>query len=105
MWATILVALLVSDMARPFEGSAPPQTTVASIQIQGNTATSDEEIRRLADVRVGMPFDEGTVDAVERRALPAARRTEPQHALELVLAAHEQARAVVVLIERQIVPA
>jgi hypothetical protein len=52
-----------------------PQETVAAIQIQGNTATPDEEVRRLADVRVGMPFDAATVDAVAAR-LRAAKRFE-----------------------------
>ena len=49
--------------------------TVAAIQIQGNTATPDEEVRRLADVRVGMPFDATTVDAVATR-LRAAKKFE-----------------------------
>jgi len=33
---------------------------VAGIQIQGNTATPDDEIRRLAAVQIGMPFEETT---------------------------------------------
>ena len=47
--------------------------TVAAIQVQGNTATPDEEVRRLADVRVGMPFDDHTADAVATR-LRAGKR-------------------------------
>jgi outer membrane protein assembly factor BamA len=88
MWATILVALLASEVARPFQGRvrgaespAPHQIasgqqaaeTVAAIQIQGNTATPDEEVRRMADVRIGMPFAETTAEAVAGR-LRAARR-------------------------------
>jgi hypothetical protein len=40
---------------------------VAGIQIQGNTATPDDEVRRLAGVEVGMPFDDTTVAAVAER--------------------------------------
>ena len=40
---------------------------VAGIQIQGNTATADDEVRRLAGVQVGMPFDDTTVAAVAER--------------------------------------
>src|SRR5258708_6408216 len=74
MWAAILVALLSIDMVAA-RGPAPQQTanTIAAIQVQGNTATPDEEMRRLADVRIGMPVDETTVDAVAAR-LRAAKR-------------------------------
>src|SRR5262249_19262371 len=37
------------------------------IQIQGNTATPDEEIRKLAGVEVGMPFDDTTPAVVAER--------------------------------------
>src|SRR3982751_4208148 len=40
---------------------------VAGIQIQGNTATPDEEIRKLAGVEIGMPFDDTTPAAVAER--------------------------------------
>jgi outer membrane protein assembly factor BamA len=69
MWATILVAILLT----PFGRAAPD--IVATIQIQGNTATSDEEVRRLADVRVGMPFEATTAEEVAAR-LRAAKRFE-----------------------------
>jgi hypothetical protein len=54
---------------------AAQSETITAIQIQGNTATSDEEVRRLADVRVGMPFDAGTLADVAAR-LRATRRFE-----------------------------
>jgi hypothetical protein len=41
--------------------------------VQGNTATSDEEVRRLADVRVGMPLEARTVEDVAAR-LRATKR-------------------------------
>jgi hypothetical protein len=104
MWGTILVALLLpadiarsshhvarpthnvaqgfqpcerdSDSLAPHQTTAAPQTeTVAAIQVQGNTATPDEEVLRLADVRTGMAFDDTTVDAVAGR-LRSAKRFE-----------------------------
>ncbi|MCU1382232.1 MAG: hypothetical protein JWL71_929 [Acidobacteria bacterium] len=66
MWATILVALLAVAPVQPPD-------TVTAIHVQGNTATADEEIRRLADVRVGMPFDEHTAESAAAK-LRAARR-------------------------------
>jgi outer membrane protein assembly factor BamA len=70
MWATILVATIVAA------GPVPqPTETIAAIQIQGNTATSDDEVRRLADVRIGMPFDATTAESVASR-LRAAKRFE-----------------------------
>lgn len=79
MWGTIIVAglLLAPPDVMPESAALQPaaqQTeTVASIQVQGNTATPDEEVRRMADVRVGMPFDAATVDAVSGR-LRATKR-------------------------------
>ncbi|MBW8862188.1 MAG: hypothetical protein JF601_07425, partial [Acidobacteria bacterium] len=71
MWP-ILVAILLAAQASA--GGQTPQV-VAGIQIQGNTATSDDEVRRLADVRVGMPFDDATVEQVTKR-LRGAKRFE-----------------------------
>ena len=67
MWAPMLVLLLAWPLF------PQPAETVAAIQVQGNTATPDEEMQRLAGVRVGMPFDAATVDAVVAR-LKAAKR-------------------------------
>jgi outer membrane protein assembly factor BamA len=71
MWVPLVLLLL----AGPEGPALQTAEAVAAIQIQGNTATSDDEVRRLADVRVGMPFDERTVDAVAAR-LRAAKRFE-----------------------------
>jgi len=67
MWAAIFVAMLASEA--PHQSAAVQQTaeTVAAIQIQGNTVTPDEEMRRLAGVQLGMPFDATTLDAVAAR--------------------------------------
>jgi outer membrane protein assembly factor BamA len=71
MWATLLVAMLT--IADPQAPARPAAEIVTAIQLQGNTATPDEELRRLADVHVGMPFDDTIVAAVTER-LRAAKR-------------------------------
>jgi len=71
MWA-VLVAMLAAGVA---QSSAAQPAVVAGIQIQGNTVTPDDEVRRLADVRVGMPFDDALVDQASAR-LRAAKRFE-----------------------------
>jgi outer membrane protein assembly factor BamA len=79
MWGTIIVAgLLLASPDRVPESAAlqPPaqQTeTITTIQVQGNTATPDEEVRRIAGVSIGMSFDTATVDAVAGR-LRATKR-------------------------------
>jgi outer membrane protein assembly factor BamA len=74
MWAALALALaLAAGPAGPASQESP--AIVAGIQIQGNTATPDEEVRRLADVRVGMPVDDTTIEAVAGR-LRAAKRFE-----------------------------
>src|SRR5215471_16760788 len=80
MWATLFVAFFLASPDRIAEAAiqAPAvqqAETVASIQVQGNTATPDEEVRRMADVHVGMPFDATTVDAITGR-LRATKRFE-----------------------------
>lgn len=73
MWATLVVALLVAPPDRGPDQTREQSETIAAIQIQGNTATPDEEVRRIADVRVGMPFDGTTADTAAVR-LRAAKR-------------------------------
>ena len=63
LWPAVIVAVALMQ--------APE--TITAIQIQGNTATADEEVRRLADVRLGMPFDAQTVIDVAAR-LRATKR-------------------------------
>src|SRR5436190_2315350 len=79
MWVPLVQVLLASPKGPALQpgpqDAAQPAETVAAIQIQGNTATPDEEVRRLADVRVGMPFDATTADLVATR-LRAAKRFE-----------------------------
>jgi outer membrane protein assembly factor BamA len=78
LWAAIAfaVALPASPAAfapQALQPAAPE--TITAIQIQGNTATSDDEVRRLAGVSVGMPLEATTLDDVAAR-LRAAKRFE-----------------------------
>ena len=83
MMATIVVALLLASagVAQPLQGcdrttdGRALQECIATIQVQGNTATPDAEVLRLADLRVGMPIDAAVIDAVAGR-LRAAKRFE-----------------------------
>ena len=70
----ILAALLWLALARQTE-------TIAAIQVHGNTATSDEEVRRLAGVAVGMPFAAETVGDVVAR-LQASKKFQHVDALK-----------------------
>jgi surface antigen Omp85-like protein/surface antigen-like variable number repeat protein len=69
MWATFLVAVI---LAAP-QTAAQPTEVVAAIQVQGNTVTPDEEVRRIADVRVGMPFEATTAEVIAARLRDAKR--------------------------------
>lgn len=55
--------------------AAIEQEVVARIQIRGNVATADDEVRRLAGVAVGDPVGPETLDEVARR-LRASKRFE-----------------------------
>ena len=74
MWAALglTLALAAGAGVPAFQASA---AVVAGIQVQGNTATPDEDVRRLAGVRIGMPVDETTIEAIAGR-LRAAKRFE-----------------------------
>jgi outer membrane protein assembly factor BamA len=76
MWAALVVLLMAGPKGPALQAAGPAQQpkaeTVAAIQIQGNTVTPDEEMRRLAGVQIGMPFDAATLDAVAAR-LKAAK--------------------------------
>ena len=87
LWTAVALAVALSDPtvsalhtpSLPHLATLASQTTapetVTSIQVQGNTATSDEEIRRLAGVSVGMLLEAATLDEVAAR-LRATKRFE-----------------------------
>ena len=69
MWALAFVAACAFTNV----GESPALDTITAIQIHGNLITSDEEMRRLAGVAAGMPFEPDTVEAVAER-LRATKR-------------------------------
>jgi outer membrane protein assembly factor BamA len=80
LWAAIALTGALSNAAPPLPHSphahAPQNTaaeTITAIQIQGNTATSDDEVRRLAGVSIGMPLDAATLDEIAARLRTAKR--------------------------------
>ena len=91
MWA-LLVAILAI-----YGSSVAPADVVAGIQVQGNTATTDEEVRRLADVRIGMPVDDTTIEAVAAR-LRAAKRFERVAVLKRFASIADQSQIMLVII-------
>jgi outer membrane protein assembly factor BamA len=76
-WAAILIAAILAGPAGAVDqvGAVQPavQEHIAAIQIQGNTITPDDDVRRLAGVSVGMAFDQTTVGDVAAR-LRAAKQ-------------------------------
>lgn len=58
-------------------GQGPPRSddAVADIRVQGNTLTSDDEVRQLAGVEIGMPVGPTTIEEIVAR-LRAANRFE-----------------------------
>lgn len=93
MWAVVVAILAVSGSGR----TVAPGDVVAGIQVQGNTATPDEEVRRLADVRVGMPVDDRTIDAVAAR-LRAAKRFERVEVLKRFASIADPSQIMLVII-------
>jgi outer membrane protein assembly factor BamA len=84
----LLALLLVAAIAGGFDRAVSPDgaesagtaarpsealETIAAIQVHGNTLTTDDEVKRLAGVDVGAPFEASTIDAVSER-LRATRR-------------------------------
>jgi outer membrane protein assembly factor BamA len=70
---------------------------VAGIQIQGNTATPDEEVLRMADVHVGMPFDDSILDAAASR-LRSARRFDRVEVLKRFASIADPSQIMLVII-------
>jgi hypothetical protein len=92
-----VVAILVAVLAASLTGLAPQTPVVAGIQIQGNTATPDDEVRRLADIRVGMPFDDAMIEQVAVR-LRAAKRFEQVDVLKRFASIADPSQIMLVII-------
>jgi outer membrane protein assembly factor BamA len=95
VWPAVALALLVgSASAAP---NVQARETIAAIQIQGNTATPDDEVRRLAGVDVGTAFEATTLaDAAAR--LRATRRFERVEVLKRFASIADPSQIVVVIV-------
>src|SRR5262245_21304345 len=83
---------------RQSQAPAPSGTaTVTAIQIHGNVLTPDDDVRRLAGVAAGMPFDASTIDAVTAR-LRAAKRFKSVQVLKRFASIADPSQIVLVVI-------
>lgn len=74
MLALVLpLALVLASGIR--QGAELRSEAIADIRVQGNTLTSDEEVRQLAGVEIGMPVGPSTIQEITAR-LRAAKRFE-----------------------------
>jgi len=70
---------------------------VAAIQVHGNTATKDDEVRRLAGIAVGAPVEANTVDEVAAR-LRAAKRFDNVQVLKRFASIEDPSQILLVII-------
>ena len=86
----MLVLLLVLTLQVPTE-------TIVGVQIHGNTVTSDDDMRRLAGIQDGMPFEADTIAKVTER-LRAARRFESVQVLKRFASISDLSQIMLVII-------
>jgi len=91
-----VIAAILFTLALGGAGQAPPEV-VAQIQVHGNMLTPEDEVVRLADVRVGMPFEPSTIDAVTAR-LRATRRFEGVEVLKRYASIEDPTQIILVII-------
>jgi hypothetical protein len=89
MWSALVLTLAL------FQPPAPE--VVSGIQIHGNTATPDEEIRKLAGVEIGMPVEPTTVDDVAAR-LRASKRFQSVQVLKRFASIADLSQILIVII-------
>ena len=79
------------------ETTKETRETLVDIRVHGNVATSDDEIRELAGIRVGSPVDAGTVATVERR-LRETKRFERVEVLKRFASIADPTQIVLVIV-------
>src|SRR2546422_9331768 len=94
-WRRTLLLIGLLAWASPLLGQ--PREVVADVRIQGNVATPDAEILRLAGVTIGMPVGPETVSMVEER-LRATRRFERVEVLKRYASLADASRIILVLL-------
>lgn len=90
MWALLALVLIQSPQS-------PAPETIAAIQIHGNVLTPDDEVRRLAGVGIGAPFEATTIDAVTER-LRAARKFKSVQVLKRFASISDLSQILLVII-------
>ena len=70
---------------------------VTQVQIHGNLLTPEEEVLRLAEVRVGMPFDDNTLETVAER-LRSTRRFENVEVLKRFASISDPSQIILVIL-------
>jgi surface antigen-like variable number repeat protein len=88
---------LASGIGRDAQAAAAPEDVVADIRVHGNVATSDEEIRQLAGIRVGAAVGPDTVAEVAAR-LRATKRFERVEVLKRFASIADPTQIVLVII-------
>ena len=78
-------------------GAGTTGEVIASVQVHGNTVTSDDEIRRLAGVDVGSAAAEDLVEAVTAR-LVATKRFESVRVLKRFASIADPSQILIVII-------
>jgi hypothetical protein len=78
-------------------GDAPQPETIAAVQVHGNTVTSDDEVRRIAGIASGMPFDADTIAAVAER-LRASKRFKSVEVLKRFASISDPSQILIVII-------
>ena len=86
-------APLSAGVARAFQA----RETITAIEVHGNTATSDEEIRKLTGLAIGAPFAPSTVDDATAR-LEATRRFQRVEVLKRYASIADPGQILVVVI-------
>lgn len=92
MWLVLAALALTS----PY-GLVLQTPRIAEIQVHGNLVTSDDEIRRLADVQIGAPVDEDTADQIRER-LRATKKFERVQVLKRFASITDPSQIVIVII-------
>jgi hypothetical protein len=89
--------LLLTALSGPVQGLGSTAETIATIQVHGNTLTSDAEVLRLAAVQPGMPFEAGTIAEVADR-LRASNRFKRVQVLKRFASISDPTEILIVII-------
>lgn len=93
----VLVALLIGGAQPPALQQAQPRETITAIEVHGNTATSDDEIRRLSGLEAGAAFGPSTIEDASSR-LQAAKRFQRVEVLKRYASIADPSQILVVII-------